>query len=181
MFTRKTSSNKGFTLIELLVVIAIIGLLASIVLVSLGNARKKGRNAKRAADLKQVQTALELYYNDNNAYPSTSSAYRSQCVAWGSYTAVNVIPGLSPTYISTIPTDPAMDAANNISCYIYVSNGGEYKFIDRNIADMTLADINNLSAFKDPMRNDIGVAQCSFGGDTTISMSIWTNGFRCGF
>jgi len=56
--------KKGFTLIELLVVISIIGLLASIVVVSLGGARKGGRDAKAKAELRQIQTALELCYNE---------------------------------------------------------------------------------------------------------------------
>ncbi len=50
--------RKGFTLIELLVVIAIIGILASIVLVSLNGTRAKGRDAKRVADLQQFQRAV---------------------------------------------------------------------------------------------------------------------------
>lgn len=61
--------KKGFTLIELLVVIAIIGLLSTLAVVALNSARSKARDAKRIADIKQVQTALELYYNDNNEYP----------------------------------------------------------------------------------------------------------------
>ena len=55
--------NKGFTLIELLVVIAIIGLLASIVMVSLNSARGKTRDAKRLGDLKAVMLALSMYYD----------------------------------------------------------------------------------------------------------------------
>lgn len=78
----------GFTLIELLVVIAIIGLLASIVLASLNSARVKGRDARRIGDMKQMQTALELYASDNaGAYPAALSS-------------------LAPTYISTVPSDP---------------------------------------------------------------------------
>jgi prepilin-type N-terminal cleavage/methylation domain-containing protein len=85
------SYKRGFTLIELLVVIAIIGILASIVLASLDSARKKGRDARRIADLKEVQLALELYYDANGQYPAALT------------TATLVTPG----YISIVPSDPS--------------------------------------------------------------------------
>ena len=63
--------SKGFTLIELLVVVAIIGILATVVLTSLSNARERARDAKRLNDVKTIQTALEMYANDNGGkYPS---------------------------------------------------------------------------------------------------------------
>jgi type II secretion system protein G len=68
------SKQRGFTLIELLVVIAIIGLLSTLAVVALNNARAKGRDAKRVADVKSIQTALELYFADNSTYPVVSSA-----------------------------------------------------------------------------------------------------------
>lgn len=70
----KNFKQKGFTLIELLVVIAIIGILSAVVLVSLNSARQKSRDARRVSDVRQIMTAMELYYNDNGGYPDQGSA-----------------------------------------------------------------------------------------------------------
>ncbi|MEI6835479.1 MAG: prepilin-type N-terminal cleavage/methylation domain-containing protein [Candidatus Falkowbacteria bacterium] len=85
--------KKGFTLIELLVVVAIIGLLATLSIVALNNARARSRDAKRVADVKQMQTALELYFNDNASYPS-------------SVTPGGVISVTSTVYMNRVPVPP---------------------------------------------------------------------------
>ncbi len=69
MFKKKLG-QKGFTLIELLVVIAIIGILSSVVLVSLNSARVKARDAKRISDVGSIQQALALYYDSHGNYPA---------------------------------------------------------------------------------------------------------------
>ena len=60
--------RKGFTLIELLVVIAIMSLVASVAVIAFNQARRQARDARRVADIKQIHTALELYYSDKKSY-----------------------------------------------------------------------------------------------------------------
>jgi len=103
---RVHKSKKGFTLIELLVVIAIIGLLSTIVIVFYGNARVKARDARRLADLKQMQTALELYYTDEADYPTGSGV----TLGTADYACLNNtgwhVAGCADAYMGTVPTDP---------------------------------------------------------------------------
>lgn len=110
-YWRLKNNKKGFTLIELLVVIAIIGLLATIVLVSLNAARGKARDTRRKADLRQIRVALELYYDDNDSYPRAGGCgYGTNCYVY-STAGVSWIPALtSGGYMGTVPSDPINNA-----------------------------------------------------------------------
>ncbi len=63
-------NTKGFTLIELLVVIAIIGVLAAIILISLGRSTDSAKYARAQSDLKAIHDAVEVMYNDTGEYPN---------------------------------------------------------------------------------------------------------------
>lgn len=115
-------SQKAFTLIELLVVIAIISIIAVLGMVSLGNARMKARDAKRVADIKQVQVALEMFYNGTNRYPTQEE--------WDSGTIVaTTTSGDTVYYLTSVPSAP-VPADGNCSAsdnqYSYVSTGDSY-------------------------------------------------------
>ena len=104
-------NKKGFTLIELLVVIAIIGLLSTLSVLALNGARARARDAKRISDIKQIQTALEMYYNENNAYPAGLSQLTTTTPP-----LVRAVP-VAPT-----PVDGGCSSANNT--YTYAATAG---------------------------------------------------------
>jgi prepilin-type N-terminal cleavage/methylation domain-containing protein len=115
----RNKNKAGFTLIELLVVIAIIGLLASVVLLALNGARAKARDAKRIADIRQLASAMELYYNDNNTYPTSNTSAIFSNIG---------TPTIAPNYIGTIPTAPnppdgSCASAPNGGNYYWIANG----------------------------------------------------------
>ena len=109
----KKQRNRGFTLIELLVVIAIIGVLASIVLASLNTARRKSRDARRVTDIKQLQLALELYFDGTNPakYPPANT---TACVPATPATRRGLEALSAGGYIPQVPIDP-----NGTACYSY--------------------------------------------------------------
>lgn len=115
--------RKGFTLIELLVVIAIIGLLSTLAVVALNNARQKSRDAKRVSDIKQVSTALELYFADNNGYPVEAVAVTLGDATHACFDEDGFVAscdGGGTTYMGLVPSNTAPGGAS----YLYTSADG---------------------------------------------------------
>ena len=98
-------AKKGFTLIELLVVIAIIGLLSSIVLVSLGPARQKARDAKRQSDIRQINLAMEMCYDDSGCNTGISGGAEKYFAISNATDTVTVIGNYMLT--DAVPKDPS--------------------------------------------------------------------------
>lgn len=110
---RDKNKTKAFTLIELLVVIAIIGILATISVVSINNTRSRSRDSRRVSDIKQVHTALELYYDSANEYPDELIA--GNALEHNGIIFLNRIPS-APT-----PADGNCDNDNNLYQYIKIN------------------------------------------------------------
>ncbi len=106
---RKQKSLTGFTLIELLVVVAIIGVLASIVMVSVNDIRARSRDDRRMSDMKTLRDALAMYQIQHSTYPSEST----ETTITGSDTMSTELLG-ERLLSSYVPTDPT-----NTGQYIY--------------------------------------------------------------
>lgn len=99
--------RRGFTLIELLIVIAIVGILMALLTVNFVGVRQRSRDAQRKSDLRQIQSALEIYRADQSGYPSTLAS----CGSAFSYLG-------RTTYMEKIPCDPQSGAS-----YTYTYDG----------------------------------------------------------
>lgn len=111
--------SSGFTLVELLTVVGIIGILiiGTLTVLDPFSQFQKANDAKRKADLSQIQKALETYFQDNNKYPSSSSDFKiikldSTPANWGS--------PFTP-YMTLLPKDPKPQRN-----YVYYSTGQSY-------------------------------------------------------
>jgi prepilin-type N-terminal cleavage/methylation domain-containing protein len=103
-----TKKHRGFTLIELLVVIAIIGILATIVLVSMTGVQKSGRDTARKVDMRQITSAQQMFYSENDRY-YTCSDTGGDCGGEGWPSSIG-------TYMRQTPSDPGTGT------YVWIDN-----------------------------------------------------------
>jgi len=112
----KPKSGAGFTLIELLVVISIIGLLATIVMVSLNSARAKARDARKQADFRSISLALYMFYDKNGRMPNNYNPCCGACE--DSYYNQSMQELVTDGFLTAIPKSPG------VGSYCYYNYGG---------------------------------------------------------
>ncbi len=156
--------SKAFTLIELLVVVGIIGILATIAVTQMSTSRMKGRDTKRIADLRAIASALELYYNDNGAYPPSSCGYDCNgyyaSSGWGAF-ATAMLP-----YMSKLPVDPINNGAQP-----WNANG--YTYYYGNVGHVTYKDQYDLVAQLEDPANPLRCAVKQYKYFFDGSMGSW--------
>jgi prepilin-type N-terminal cleavage/methylation domain-containing protein len=143
--------SAGFSLVELLVAISIIAILTAVGYVNFKDSTEASRDADRRADLRNLQSALELYKNKNGRYPEgcrgpgtwsgqADSAYA--CPPGAQY-----IIGLAPEFISTLPIDPkGLETPTSGYMYTVDSEGSVYKLMVKNTVESEI--VTYTSEFK---------------------------------
>lgn len=125
----KLKNLRGFTLLELMISIVILGVLAAMISGNFITSLKKGRDAKRKADLEQIQKAVEMYYEDTKLFPASISFGGQLCHPDGCTTKI---------YMQKIPDDPSsninyqycVDASNSkYQLYTKLENAEDLKII----------------------------------------------------
>lgn len=183
--------RKGFTLIELLVVISIISLLSSVVFSSLGSARLRAKNIASIQQLKQIQTALEIYYTNHGQYPPSQSSpgWGPSLGMWTVECSVNpsisnpsgfLIPEIVADGLYSGVKNPSLDCSGGAyDGLTYGSNGQDYKLVA--YKNQPFDNINE--SFIDPA-TDYGSTglitdHCILNGPGYEFYGIWSSGATC--
>ena len=171
----KRQIQRGFTLIELLIVISILGVLASIALVSFVSAQQRGRDVQRKSDLKQIFSALELFYSDYGQYPGANAAGQilacpstgtGIACAWGGTAAFS---DTKTTYMKSMPEDP-VSSQKYFYRIVGSSDNQKYQLYAR--LENT-KDINCLSpSCTNPTLPTINVPSCVSTGTNKCNFSV---------
>lgn len=132
---KKRASDAGFTIIELLVVAVIIAMIASVAFTFMQNARSRSRDARREEDMKQIQTALDLYTVTYRHFPDCGS---SAIIIGSSEDGCLSLALIGAGAISGLPQDPlgrangdATGCGTNLGqftyCYTSLGGGASYQ------------------------------------------------------
>lgn len=152
----------GFTLVELLVVISIISVLSGLILVNVVGLRERGADTRRKNDLRQLKTALRLYYNDYQQYPAGSGTITGCGVsptfsACGTqFSAQRAAGAEAVVYMSQLPPE-----------YLYYSAGGDTFVIQVDLQNASDADIAASQTKCDPS------ARAYYGGTLDAGASYF--------
>ncbi len=155
-FTKRLNFKElgsGFTLIELMIAMGVISILSGIIITVINPAalRARGRDAQRVADLKKLQTALELYYSDNRAYP-----VQATLAPIATPLAVLIPNYYSGTTSSDLPRDPSFTGGYSCSGsfgYQYAGSVGLYVLVSDMETSVSVSDytpcsnVSNCSTF----------------------------------
>ncbi len=123
-------SKKGFTLIELLIVVVIIGILAAIAIPKFASTKEKAYLASMKSDLRNLVTAEEAYFSDNQTYLAGSASNLSG-VATPLDATTGFVPSAGVTIAVAVTAGPPVswDATASMSatakkCYIFENEPG---------------------------------------------------------
>ena len=105
-------AEEGFTLIELMIVVAIIAILAGILIPNFVNARAQAMTAACESNLRAIATAAELYYADQQIYPSSGNVTTTLFTSNGT------------VYLNNVPTDPAATTVGAAYVFTNTTTGG---------------------------------------------------------
>lgn len=143
---RHKQKQAGFSLIELLVVISIFGLLSSVIIVSAKESRLRARDTQRVSNLRQMKTALELYYAEHDIYPTSMSEYGA--TNFSIYPTWNDLQTEMAPFMASLPHDPTEPTR-----YFYyfsgpqatwcLPNGGQFLRIRADTGYMLVAFLEN--------------------------------------
>lgn len=144
----RSRHNPGFTLVELLVTLSIIGVLLSLSLAAINSTRVRGRDAKRIADLRTIQAALEQHVlgDASHAYPPdpTASNTTTYCAKYGGNNKGLYANKCFTDYLSVVP--------KNVNNQPY-----EYKSPGCFNADTGAADLSGVKLTNNAVETQCGI------------------------
>ncbi len=113
-----TATREGFTLIELIIVVSILAVLAGVMIPRVSSRMAKSRDARRVADVRAIQSAIDSYYADTGSYPAPKK--NSKFGNWDISHDGNFIRDLvNKGYLAEEPRDPINDNDHHYRYYVY--------------------------------------------------------------